>query len=636
MTTNTTEYLLGKIDDLTATMETKIAEDRYVSDTIFLILMGGFAFVEGGLLSSKNIVNILVKNFLDAAVGAISYWLVGYGLAFGDGGPFIGENRFILIGMPDNEYAFFFFQYTFAATSGTIVSGAIAERADLRAYLFYSVALAAFVYPVATHWIWWEGGWLYDRGFIDFAGSAVVHSLGGSAALCGSLILGPRLNRFVRDERGRIIHNPESIRKYHAPHSIPFFVLGAFILWVGFLGFNGGSNIVISTGDDGTDNGAAVSKVIANTILSGSAGCLFPMFFEYATTRRWSIVATISGTVAGMAAVCSAVGSVDPWEALVIGMVGGGVNMGVSKLLVRLGIDDPVDAIPIHLGGGAWGCLAAGLFGEEAGLFWTGSFEQLGVQTYGLLAVVAWAAGLAGPLFLGLYYAGIFRVDPLYELAGQDIHKHSEAGYLGLQAGANKEEENKKQRRQSWWGGNRRSIGGASLVPDMVPGANPGRQVSMALEPPVHVGSLQGGGDMSSVVEVGKPSGDLEEGPNGGKESVMEAEGVIPDEAGEENMRSELPDAYYAHLRNRDNLYGTAPGCRLTGPTEGPATHWDFRGPKATKAKKIGLDMPVVGGADGMSSMGRPSGTDGRPSGTQGRPSGVQQEVREREREFIH
>uniref|UniRef100_A0A0G4HS75 Ammonium transporter n=1 Tax=Chromera velia CCMP2878 TaxID=1169474 RepID=A0A0G4HS75_9ALVE len=392
----------------------------------------GFAFVEAGLLSSKNVVNILVKNFLDAAVGAICYWLIGFGLAFGDGNSFIGYNRFILIGMPEREFAFFFFQYTFAATAGTIVSGAIAERADLRAYLVYSVALASFIFPIATHWIWWPGGWLEQLGFLDFAGSGVVHALGGAAGLVGTVIVGPRAYRFEKDGKGRNRISEQSLLSRHAPHSIPFFVLGAFILWVGFLGFNGGSNIQLTLGEDGENNAIQVAKIITNTIISGASGCLCPMVLEYAFTGKWSIVATISGTIAGMAAVCAGVHEFDPWAAFVIGLVGGAVEMGSAKVLVRLRVDDPVEAVPIHLFAGSWGVVAAGLMSTETGLFYTGDFTQLGIQLLGITVIVCWSAGICAILFLSVKSVGILRVPAAYEQTGQDLQKHAEVGYIGV------------------------------------------------------------------------------------------------------------------------------------------------------------------------------------------------------------
>eukprot|EP00820_Chromera_velia_P016465 Cvel_26047.t1-p1 / transcript=Cvel_26047.t1 / gene=Cvel_26047 / organism=Chromera_velia_CCMP2878 / gene_product=Ammonium transporter 1 member 3, putative / transcript_product=Ammonium transporter 1 member 3, putative / location=Cvel_scaffold3036:13934-20448(+) / protein_length=287 / sequence_SO=supercontig / SO=protein_coding / is_pseudo=false len=261
------------------------------SASFVFMMQLGFAFVEAGLLREKNVTNILMKNVYDACLGVFIYWAVGYAFAFGESSwGFIGTTEFFLIGTPSANFAYFFFQFTFAATAATIVSGAVAERADFKGYVVYAVFLTGFVYPIASHWVWSGDGWLYNWGYIDFAGSGAVHAIGGSAALTGCYLLGPRAGRYRRaSDTGswEMVEIP--------PHSVPFFILGALVLWLGFLSFNGGSELRITPSiDEETGevihHGANVAKVYINTMLAGSGGGLTSLFTSYYLTKMWNLV----------------------------------------------------------------------------------------------------------------------------------------------------------------------------------------------------------------------------------------------------------------------------------------------------------------------------------------------------------
>lgn len=406
-------------------------------DQFFLIVMGcliffmqaGFAFLEAGSVRSKNTTNILIKNVLDVFLGAVAYWLFGFAFAFGaDGNGFIGYKYFALADLPSDQYSYWFFHFVFAATAATIVSGAMAERTEFKAYLVYSCFLTGFVYPIVTHWAWDGNGWLasgieYDSGAIayqDFAGSGVVHALGGTVALVGAAIVGPRLGRFSEDGTPQVLQG----------HTVPQAALGGFILFFGFLAFNGGSQAAIaSPGDADT-----VALAIVNTILGGAAGALTAMIIKrlgYAE-KYWSLLFTINGGLTGMVAMCAGCNVVHPYAAIIIGVIAGMAYVAWSTAVLYFKIDDPLDAVAVHLGGGIWGVLSAPIFNKESGILYSGSllaFRGFGWNLLGVLVIMAWSAALSFVLFIILHLTKQLRVPEEIELKGLDIPKHGEPAY---------------------------------------------------------------------------------------------------------------------------------------------------------------------------------------------------------------
>ncbi|XP_046378148.2 putative ammonium transporter 1 isoform X1 [Haliotis rufescens] len=409
-------------------------------DQFFLIVMGmvvylmqcGFAFLEAGAVRSKNSTNILIKNLMDSFVAGIAYWTIGYPLAYGAGNSFIGYSYWASKALPDTEFASFFFQYVFAATAATIVSGAMAERCEFLAYFIYSFFITGFVYPVVTHWVWSPAGWLavgatYDNGTItavyqDFAGSGVVHILGGTAAFCGALLLGPRLGRFHRDKRG-----PIDLRG----HSVPLAALGGFILLFGFLAFNGGSALNIS----GEGSGAVISLSVVNTIISGSMSAFVSLFIHktgYFGTRHWSLLNTLNGALTGMVAACAGCNVFSPWGALVVGFFAGISYKMWSSLVGRIKVDDPLDAVAVHFGGGLWGVISVAFLKKDEGIVFAWDKKSglnLAWQLAGVTAITAWTATLCLVMFGILRLLGKLRVDEAVERKGLDIHKHGEPAY---------------------------------------------------------------------------------------------------------------------------------------------------------------------------------------------------------------
>ena len=370
-------------------------------DQLFLIVMGmivffmqcGFAFLEAGAVRVKNTTNILMKNIMDCAIAAIIYWAIGYAFAFGkDGNWFIGYSNFLLIDLPENEVAFYFFQFVFAATAATIVSGAMAERTNIYAYFIYSLALTGVVYPVVTHWVWDSRGWLAAKApwddvfYMDFAGSTVVHAVGRISGLMGAFALGPRIGQYDADTKTR-----NRIRG----HTIPLMCLGGIILFFGFFAFNGGSQLAISNDGDGE----VVAKAILNTILSGYGGGIVAIILSKLISKKFSLLQCINGTLTGMVAICAGCNVVEPWGALVTGIGGGVFFLLWSEGLFRLGIDDPLEAVAVHLGGGIWGILAAPLLAKEVGVFYNWNaraFQFLLWNFIGAFVICVWAGFITG------------------------------------------------------------------------------------------------------------------------------------------------------------------------------------------------------------------------------------------------
>ncbi|XP_029185177.2 putative ammonium transporter 1 isoform X1 [Acropora millepora] len=407
-------------------------------DQAFLIFMScliffmqaGFAFLEAGSVRSKNTTNILIKNVLDVFMGAIGYWLFGYAFAFGEAGnAFIGYQYFALADLPVNKYSHWVFHFVFAATAATIVSGAMAERTEFRAYLAYSCFLSGFVYPIVTHWAWDTNGWLlsginYSPGeavtYQDVAGSGVVHALGGTVALIGAYTVGPRLGKFGDDGKPRMLQG----------HTVPQAALGGFILFFGFLAFNGGSQAAIA----GAGDADIVALSILNTVLGGAAGALTAMMIKrlgYAE-KYWSLLFTINGGLTGMVALCAGCNTIHPYAAFIVGIIAGMTYVSWSNVVLFFKIDDPLDAVAVHLGGGIWGVLSVPIFNKESGILYTRSlfaFRAFGWNILGVVVIMAWSASLASLLFGFLHLTKQLRVPEEIELKGLDIPKHGEPAY---------------------------------------------------------------------------------------------------------------------------------------------------------------------------------------------------------------
>ena len=413
-------------------------------DTFWLLMAGflvffmqaGFGLLEAGFVRVKNTSNILMKNVMDASIGIIAYWAIGFGLAYGTTGSFVGFDKFFVTGASSGDagaaygllgevplFATFFFQWAFAATAATIVSGAMAERTKFSAYLFYTVFITGIIYPVVSHWVW-GGGWLSEvgaNGFLDFAGSTVVHSVGAWAGLMGAILVGPRIGKFGRKGETHAIPG----------HSMPLAALGTLILWFGWFGFNPGSTLALSGG------GASLAAFVAvNTTLAAGAGAVTAMGISYLRYHKTDLGLTLNGALAGLVAITAPVGFVDPYAAVIIGSIGGAIVVFSVAMFDRLRIDDPVGAISVHGVVGVWGTLSVGLFateqlvgGDTYGLLTGGGIEQLGVQLVGVLAVLAWVVVTSGALFLLIKYTIGLRVSEAEEIAGLDVQEHGIGAY---------------------------------------------------------------------------------------------------------------------------------------------------------------------------------------------------------------
>ncbi|XP_022082672.1 putative ammonium transporter 1 [Acanthaster planci] len=421
-------------EDVLAGIQFSLDSLKANADTFFLIVMAcliffmqcGFAFLEAGSVRSKNTTNILIKNVLDVCLGAFAYWAVGYAFAFGPGNAFLGHRYFFFENMPPSLYSHWFFHFVFAATATTIVSGAMAERTEFGAYLIYSCVITGVIYPIVSHWAWSGNGWLAAGpgvegvAYQDFAGSGVVHMVGGMAALVGAAIVGPRLGRF--DKQG----NPTTI----PGHTVPLAALGGFILFFGFFAFNGGSQASISQPGDGE----VVAVSIVNTIISGGHAALVAMVIKKLKgfNGQWSLLITINGALTGMVAICAGCNVLAPWGAAVVGIVSGAVYVLWSWLVCKLRIDDPLDAVAVHLGGGLWGVFSVPILGFETGVVFAWNqvaFMNLGWNALGAVAIICWTGILSAILFGLMRLLGVLRVSSEIEEKGLDIAKHGESAY---------------------------------------------------------------------------------------------------------------------------------------------------------------------------------------------------------------
>ncbi len=393
--------------------------------TVLVFLMqAGFAMLEAGATRAKNAANIVMKNLMDMSVGSLVFWAIGFGFMFGvNESGWIGTDNFFLSEIsPDTEtgffdFSFFIFQTVFAATAATIISGAVSERTKFGAYLLYTIAVTGFIYPIFGSWVW-GGGWLNDvgDGFIDFAGSTVVHSVGGWAALAGAIVVGPRLGKFV-DGKPRAIPG----------HSVTLVALGVFILWFGWFGFNAGSTV------SGNDQSIAIIAVTTN--LAAAAGAVGAMVLGYLLWKKYDAALSLNGVIGGLVAITAGTANVSPGSAVIIGLIGGMVVVGGVVLLERvLKIDDPVGAIAAHGFAGAWGTLAVGLFAQAGyggvdGLFFGGGAGQLGTQFVGVIAAFAFVFPTSFIVFKLIDMTVGMRASDEDQIRGLDISEHEAAGY---------------------------------------------------------------------------------------------------------------------------------------------------------------------------------------------------------------
>jgi ammonium transporter len=383
-----------------------------ISAALVMLMQAGFACLESGSVRTKNSINVAAKNFADFCLSSAVFWLFGFALMFGatSGGLFGTSDFFFDRTANPWLMAFFIFQLGFCGTAVTIVSGAVAERMRFVGYLVITVIMASLIYPVVGHWVWGSaagassGGWLEGMGFIDFAGSTVVHSVGGWVSLAAIMIIGPRIGRFGKNSVP--IHG----------HDIPIVTLGAFLLWFGWFGFNGGSTLGLTP---------EVPTIIVNTTLSGAFGGIVALMMAWWITGRSDVVMIMNGSLAGLVGITASAHIMTPLSAVSIGSIAGAIMYGVTVLLEKLELDDVVGAVPVHLGAGIWGTLAVALFGDpESWGTGLGRWEQLGVQATGVGATFAWAFGV-GFTLLWLYNRRYpLRIDPEGERIGLNVAEH--------------------------------------------------------------------------------------------------------------------------------------------------------------------------------------------------------------------
>jgi Amt family ammonium transporter len=394
-----------------------------VAAFLVFFMQAGFALVESGFTRAKNAINIIMKNLMDFSIGTIVFFLVGFGLMFGATNGFFGTTHFLMAGTDpasaDWNWTFLIFQTVFAGTAATIVSGAMAERTKFTSYLIYSVFICGLIYPVFGSWAWGSlldgGGWLEGIGFCDFAGSTVVHSVGGWLALAGAMVLGPRLGKYGPDGKARAIPG----------HNIALAALGVFILWFGWFGFNAGSTTV---GD------GEIGRVAVTTNLAAAMGAIAAMATSWVITKKPDCSMALNGALAGLVSITAGCYTVSPVGAILIGLIGGVVVvLSVYFIDTVLKVDDPVGAVSVHGVCGAWGTLACGLFNLDGGLFYGGGVKLLGVQAIGVGAAFAWAFGLGLVLFFIIKKTVGLRVSKEEEIRGLDIGEHGMEAYHGFQ-----------------------------------------------------------------------------------------------------------------------------------------------------------------------------------------------------------
>ncbi|GAA0145981.1 primary active transporter [Lithospermum erythrorhizon] len=448
-------YICGQF----ATVSDKLTDTAYAIDSTYLLFSAylvfsmqlGFAMLCAGSVRAKNTMNIMLTNVLDAAAGGLFYYLFGFAFAFGTpSNGFIGKHFFGLKDVPSSseayDYSNFLYQWAFAIAAAGITSGSIAERTQFVAYLIYSSFLTGFVYPVVSHWFWSVDGWasafntddlLFETGVIDFAGSGVVHMVGGIAGFWGALIEGPRIGRFD-DHTGR----PVALRG----HSASLVVLGTFLLWFGWYGFNPGSfNKILVPYESASFYGqwSAVGRTAVTTTLAGCTAALTTLFGKRILSGHWNVTDVCNGLLGGFAAITGGCSVVDPWAAIICGFVAALVLIGCNKLAEIVRYDDPLEAAQLHGGCGAWGIIFTALFAKEKyvnevypgkpgrpyGLFMGSGGKLLIAHVIQILVIIGWVSATMGPLFFILHKFKLLRISPDDEMAGMDMTRHGGFAY---------------------------------------------------------------------------------------------------------------------------------------------------------------------------------------------------------------
>lgn len=389
-----------------------------IAAALVFFMQAGFAMVEAGFTRAKNAVNIIMKNLMDFSMGTLAFWAVGFGIMFGatQTGWFGTTSFFLSDFSPGSDpwvLAFWMFQVVFAATAATIVSGAMAERTKFTGYIVYSVFLCAFIYPVFGSWAWgslYKGaGWLENLGFIDFAGSTVVHSVGGWAALAGTMVLGPRIGKYSKT--GKVMAIPG--------HNLTIAGLGVFILWLGWFGFNPGSTTSANTD---------IAMIFVNTNLAAATGAVFAMITSWTIFKKPDVGMSLNGALAGLVAITAPCANVTPSSSIIIGAVAGIIVVLSVMFFDRIKIDDPVGAISVHGVNGAWGTFAAGIFNIGGT-----SLTIIGVQVLGIVSAFIWAFGVGFILFKIIDKTIGLRVSLDEEAKGLDLGEHGANAYPDFQ-----------------------------------------------------------------------------------------------------------------------------------------------------------------------------------------------------------
>ena len=408
-----------------ATAVTELVSDSvyglwYIVGAVLVFFMqAGFAMVETGFTRAKNAGNIIMKNLMDFCIGTVAFLFLGYGIMCGENalGGFIGMPTMTMLSLgnfDDVDWSNFFFQLVFCATAATIVSGSMAERTKFSAYVVYSLFISLVIYPVEAHWVW-GGGWLSEMGYFDWAGSTVIHMVGGTMAFIGAMFVGPRLGKYDKDGK------PNAI----AGHSITLGALGCFILWFGWYGFNGAAGTTVQQ----------VAQIFVTTTIGAAVAACTTMAITWVKDGKPDVSMTLNASLAGLVGITAPCAVVDSLGALVIGIVSGIITVVFVNVIDRAGVDDPVGAVTVHAVNGIWGGIAVGLLANPniidaygvscgAGLFYGGGFAQLGVQLLGIICILAWTAVCAVILF-GIIKATIgLRVSADEEVEGLDISEH--------------------------------------------------------------------------------------------------------------------------------------------------------------------------------------------------------------------
>jgi Amt family ammonium transporter len=395
---------------------------------MILLMEGGFALLEAGFVRQKNAVSIIMKVFVDIAFGALTFYFVGFALMYGqDAFGFIGTSGFLMggnlshIDLTISHDTYWFFQCAFVIAVISIVSGAVAERINFRAYILYTIAMTALIYPIAGHWVWSAGGWLNSLGMIDFAGSAVIHGLGGFSALAAAMFIGPRIGKFASDGSANTV----------SPSNLPLASVGAFILWFGWFGFNAGSTLSATN--------ISIGHIAVTTMLSAAAGGAACILFTLLHYRKADPPMVINGSLAGLVGITAGCAFVNDWVAIIIGAICGIAMVLATEILEKKQVDDPVGAFAVHGVSGSIGTIAVGLFAAPElsgsisqgyyGLLYGGGWSLLGVQLLGLFIVCAWGFGLTWFVLKLINLFVAVRVSRDEELIGLDVGIHGVPAY---------------------------------------------------------------------------------------------------------------------------------------------------------------------------------------------------------------